>query len=74
MSGSDLAASLRRQRAGLPVVLVSGWPEAAELRLDPPFAFVPKPFHAGGMRDALEGLERAALGTLHLDGGAAPAG
>jgi CheY-like chemotaxis protein len=72
MSGTDLAASLRRQRAGLPVVLVSGWPEAATLRLDPPFAFLPKPFHIGSIRDALEVLEVGACGAG--DHGLAPAG
>jgi DNA-binding NtrC family response regulator len=63
MSGTDLAATIRRQRAGLPVVLVSGWPEAAAMRLDPPFAFTPKPFHIGSIRDALERLEQGARGT-----------
>ncbi|HEY5629441.1 MAG TPA: response regulator [Candidatus Limnocylindrales bacterium] len=57
MTGIDLATSLRRQRASLPVVLVSGRAEAAAVRLDPPFAFAPKPFHIGSIRDALQRLE-----------------
>jgi CheY-like chemotaxis protein len=44
MSGVDLASSLRARRADLPIVLVSASPEAAELELSQPFAFLVKPF------------------------------
>jgi CheY-like chemotaxis protein len=44
MSGLDLATRLRAGKADLPVVLVSGSPEAATLELPPPFAFLAKPF------------------------------
>lgn len=57
MTGIDLATSLRRQRSSLPVVLVSCGADASAARLDPPFAFAPKPFHIGSIRDALERLE-----------------
>ena len=44
ISGVELAALVRTQRVGLPVVLVSGWPEAASLVIEQPFAFLSKPF------------------------------
>jgi len=44
MSGLELAASLRARRAKLPVLLVSGSPDAEELAFPQPFAFLAKPF------------------------------
>jgi DNA-binding response OmpR family regulator len=43
MNGLDLAAQFWRSDADLPVVVVSGWPEAAKLAVGPRLAFVPKP-------------------------------
>jgi DNA-binding response OmpR family regulator len=70
MSALDLTARLRQQRAGLPVVLVSGRPDAADLVLDPPFAFVSKPFRIHGILEAVASL----FGDSHrVDGATATA-
>ena len=60
MSGLDLATHLRERRADLPVVLVSGWSEAAALELAQPFAFLRKPVP---LREALRAI--AAMTPSH---------
>ena len=53
MSGLVLAAQLRQRHADLPVVLMSGWPEATTLELAQPFVFLRKPFHLHGLFGAI---------------------
>ena len=43
MNGLDLASQVWRQQADLPVVIVSGGPEVANLAIGAQLAFVPKP-------------------------------
>ena len=63
MSGVDLAAIVRAQRADLPVVLVTGWPEAASLVIEPPFAYLRKPFRLQALFAAVTSL--AGVGDGH---------
>lgn len=56
MSGLDLASSLREQRATLPVLLTSGWADAATLELAQPFVFLPKPFGLDALLKAIASL------------------
>jgi FixJ family two-component response regulator len=53
MSGLDLATQFRERHADLPVVLVSGWPEASSLELAQPFACLRKPFRLHGLFGAI---------------------
>ena len=53
MSGLDLATELRERHADLPVVLMSGWPEATTLALAQPFVFLRKPFRLHGLFGAI---------------------
>lgn len=63
MSGPELAALVRAQRGALPVVLVSGWPEASSLVVEQPFAFLAKPFRLQALFAAVTSLAGAAGGT-----------
>jgi CheY-like chemotaxis protein len=56
MSGLDLAKHLRERHADLPVVLMSGWSEAATLELAQPFVFLRKPFPLQGFFGAIGSL------------------
>lgn len=56
MSGMELAARVRERRAGLPVVLVSGSPQAAVMTFEPPFTFIAKPFRLHALFDAITAL------------------
>jgi DNA-binding response OmpR family regulator len=56
MSGMKLAARVRERRADLPVVLVSGWPQAAVMTFEPPFTFIAKPFRLGALFTAINAL------------------
>lgn len=56
MSGLDLATHLRERHADLPVVLMSGWSEAAALELAQPFVFLRKPFRLQGFFGAIGSL------------------
>jgi two-component system cell cycle sensor histidine kinase/response regulator CckA len=55
MTGPDLARQLRASRAGLEVLLVSGYPRDCEL-LDPRVAFLQKPFRPQALTDMVRGL------------------
>jgi DNA-binding response OmpR family regulator len=44
MTGIELAARLRRLQARVPVILVSATPDAGSLVIEPPSAFLAKPF------------------------------
>ncbi|HYH81706.1 MAG TPA: PAS domain S-box protein [Longimicrobium sp.] len=62
MGGRDLAARLRAARPGVPVVYVSGYAEEAVQRdgvLDPGARFLPKPFTAEQLLDAVHAALRA---------------
>jgi two-component system NtrC family response regulator len=63
MSGIELAALVRAQRVDLPVVLVTGWPEAASLVIEPPFAYLRKPFRLHALFAAVTSL--AGFGDGH---------
>jgi CheY-like chemotaxis protein len=56
MSGLDLATLLRERHANLPVVLMSGWPEATTFELAQPFVFLRKPFRLQGIFEAIASL------------------
>jgi PAS domain S-box-containing protein len=61
MGGRDLAARLRAARPGVPVVYVSGYAEEAVQRngvLDPGARFLPKPFTAEQLLDAVHAALR----------------
>jgi two-component system cell cycle sensor histidine kinase/response regulator CckA len=55
MTGPDLARRLRASRAGLEVLLVSGYSRDSEL-LDPRVAFLQKPFRPQALKDMVRGL------------------
>jgi two-component system, cell cycle sensor histidine kinase and response regulator CckA len=55
MTGPDLARRLRASRAGLEVLLVSGYSRDSEL-LDPRVAFLQKPFRPQTLTDLVRGL------------------
>jgi two-component system, cell cycle sensor histidine kinase and response regulator CckA len=55
MTGPDLARRLRASRAGLEVLLVSGYSRDSEL-LDPRVAFLQKPFRPRDLTDMVRGL------------------
>jgi DNA-binding LytR/AlgR family response regulator len=63
MSGMELAARVRERRAGLPVVLVSGSPEAAIMTFEPPFTFIAKPFSLRALFDAINALACGGTGA-----------
>jgi DNA-binding response OmpR family regulator len=63
MSGMELAARVRERRAGLPVVLVSGSPEAAIMTFEPPFTFIAKPFSLHALFDAINALACGGTGA-----------
>ena len=47
MNGRELTAELRRQRPGLPVILMSGYLPSPDLAPPPPSAFMQKPMRSG---------------------------
>jgi len=49
MTGIELAARVRQLQAQVPVILVSGSPEAGTLAIVPPSAFLAKPFSLGDL-------------------------
>jgi two-component system, cell cycle sensor histidine kinase and response regulator CckA len=55
MTGPDLARQLRASRAGLEVLLVSGYSRDSEL-LDPRVAFLQKPFRPQALAEMVRGL------------------
>ncbi len=55
MTGPDLARRLQASRAGLEVLLVSGYSRDSEL-LDPRVAFLQKPFRPQALTDLVRGL------------------
>jgi two-component system, cell cycle sensor histidine kinase and response regulator CckA len=55
MTGPDLARRLRASRAGLEVLLVSGYSRDSQL-LDPRVAFLQKPFRPQALTDMVRGL------------------
>ena len=55
MTGPDLARRLRASRAGLEVLLVSGYSRDSQL-LDPRVAFLQKPFRPRALTDMVRGL------------------
>ena len=55
MTGPDLARRLRASRAGLEVLLVSGYSRDSEL-LDPRVAFLQKPFRPQALTNMVRGL------------------
>jgi CheY-like chemotaxis protein len=55
MAGPDLARRLRASRAGLEVLLVSGYSRDSQL-LDPRVAFLQKPFRPQALTDMVRGL------------------
>ena len=55
MTGPDLARRLRASRAGLEVLLVSGYSRDSEL-VDPRDAFLQKPFRPQALTDVVRGL------------------
>jgi len=55
MTGPDLARRLRAGRAGLEVLLVSGYSRDSQL-LDPRVAFLQKPFRPRALTDMVHGL------------------
>ncbi|MEI6740959.1 MAG: ATP-binding protein [Gemmatimonadaceae bacterium] len=59
MNGLELADVMRSRRPGLPVLLMSGYADAESVQrqlLDPLVAFLPKPFTAAGLTDAIRAL------------------
>jgi len=65
MTGPDLARRLRASRAGLEVLLVSGYPRDSE-PLDPRVAFLQKPFRPQTLTDMVRGILDA--GASHTSG------
>ncbi len=57
MSGLELGRKLRKERPGLPVVLVTGYTQWASRVMDEDFTLIAKPYH----REALAAAVRAAL-------------
>jgi signal transduction histidine kinase len=64
VSGLDLARTLRERRAGLPVILGTGYSQYAPHVVSEGFALVEKPYHrtglAAALRSALEGSRPSA--------------
>jgi PAS domain S-box-containing protein len=61
MSGSELAAEVRRMMPGVPVLFTSGYTDGEILRrglLEPGAAFLPKPFSPEGLVEAVDGMMR----------------
>jgi CheY-like chemotaxis protein len=56
MSGLDLAAQLWRRDADLPVLVVSGWPEASGFVAGPRLAFMSKPVEPDHLRAHIAAL------------------
>ena len=59
MNGLELADVMRSRRPGLPVLLMSGYADAESVQRqlqDPLVAFLPKPFTAAGLTDAILAL------------------
>ncbi len=53
-TGAEILEALRVQHIGIPVIVMSGYTEARESSRYRPDAFVPKPFTAAGIAEALE--------------------
>lgn len=47
MNGRELTAELRKQRPGLPVILMSGYLPSPDLAPPPPSTFMQKPMRSG---------------------------
>jgi CheY-like chemotaxis protein len=56
MTGVELADRIREAHPRIPVILVSGSPDASRLLISPPSAFLPKPVSTGQLADALASL------------------
>jgi two-component system NtrC family sensor kinase len=58
MNGLDLARTLRAQRPGLPVLLVTGYSEVAQAAADEAIPILRKPYDSAALRAAIRGRLR----------------
>lgn len=56
MTGIELASQLRSLHGRVPVILMSGTPDAAALAIDPPSTFIAKPFALAALASAAASL------------------
>ena len=66
MNGVDLARELRRRRAALPVLLTSGYAEAAKREADAEgVGILPKPYQLGELAVALQATRDQSPAYVH---------
>jgi FixJ family two-component response regulator len=56
MSGVDLAKKLEEQRPGLPIMLMSGYPDGEQTAANSGWHFLSKPFEATALVDRIRGF------------------